>query len=42
MGARAGDVYRETGISQRNPLVAVAELSRAWVLAYVDAAYRPA
>jgi hypothetical protein len=41
MGARAGEVYRLTGITQRNPLAAVAELSLVWVLAYIDAAYKP-
>ena len=40
MGARAGETYRTTGIPQRNPVAAVPDLSAAWVLAYVQAAYR--
>jgi hypothetical protein len=40
IGTRAGDTYRETGVTQRDPFKSLPDLSRAWVLAYVDTAYK--
>jgi hypothetical protein len=41
IGARAGDTYRQTGITQPNPFTAYTGLSRASTRPYVDAAYKP-